>query len=127
LFCTTCEQKKLNVNVSYIGPPSSVDQSQLRINIHPTLYCFFCSRLLPYSLQFCSSLKSFEASAITLILPKSKLTVFNIYRPPPSSIKAVPFSQFITDFQTHISHAATISHGFLITGDLNLHVDDPEN
>ena len=71
--------------------------------------------------------KSFEASAITIKLPKSKLTVFNIYHPPPSSVKAVPFSQFISDFQTLISHAATTSHGFLITGDFNLHVDDPQN
>jgi exonuclease III len=71
--------------------------------------------------------KSFEASAITLKLPKSKLTVFNIYRPPPSSSKAVPFSQFFTDFQTLISHTATIPHGFLITGDFNLHIDDLEN
>jgi hypothetical protein len=39
---------------------------------------------------------------------------------PPSSVKAVPFSQFFTSFQTLISHAATISHGLLITGHFNL-------
>jgi Endonuclease-reverse transcriptase len=71
--------------------------------------------------------KSFEASAITLKLPKSKLTAFNIYRPPPFSTKAVTFSQFVTDFQTLISHTATIPHGFLITGDFNLHIDDLKN
>ena len=70
---------------------------------------------------------SFEIAVITLKLLKSKLTVYNIYRPPPSAAKAVPFSQFITEFQTLISHAATTPHEFIITGDFNLHVDDSEN
>ena len=63
----------------------------------------------------------------TLKLSKSRLTVFNVYRPPPSYTKAVPFSQFLTDFQTLVSLAATTSHDFLITGDFNLHVDDNQN
>ena len=71
--------------------------------------------------------KSFEASSVTLKLPKSKFTVFNIYHPPPSSAKSVPFSQFLIDFQTLISHVATTSHEFLITGDFNIHLDDLEN
>ena len=71
--------------------------------------------------------KSFEMSSVTLKLPRSKLTVFNIYRPPASSSKAVPFSQFLTDFQTFISQASTISHEFLITGDFNNHVDHADN
>jgi Endonuclease-reverse transcriptase len=33
----------------------------------------------------------------------------------------------LTVFQTFVSHTATIPHGFLITGDFNLHVDDSEN
>ena len=71
--------------------------------------------------------KSFEASSVTLKLLKSKLTVFNIYHPPPSSAKSVPFSQFLTDFQTLISQAATTAHEFLITGDFNIHLDNLEN
>jgi hypothetical protein len=42
-------------------------------------------------------------------------------------VKAVPFSQFITDFQTLISYASTMSHRFLITSDFNINVDDSEN
>ena len=61
--------------------------------------------------------KSFEISIVTLKLSKSRLTVFNVYRPPPSSTKAVPFSQFLFDFQTLVSLAATTSYEFLITGD----------
>ena len=71
--------------------------------------------------------KSFEISAVTLKLPKSKLTVFSIYRPPPSSFRAVPFSQFLVDFQAVICHATTSPHHFLITRDFNLHLDDPQN
>ena len=71
--------------------------------------------------------KSFEISIVTLKLSKSRLTIFNVYRPPPSSTKAVPFSQFLIDFQTLVSLTATTSHEFLITGDFNLHVDDNQN
>jgi hypothetical protein len=54
--------------------------------------------------------KSFEISIVTLKLSKSRLTVFNVYRPPLSSTKAAPFSQFLNDFQTLVSLAATTSH-----------------
>jgi exonuclease III len=66
---------------------------------------------------------------VTLKFSKSTLTVFNVYRPSPSSTKAVPFSQFLTDFQTLVSLAArpTTSHKFLITGDFNVHLDDTQN
>ena len=68
---------------------------------------------------------SFEASAITLKLRSSKLTVFNVYRPPPSSDYAKPFSTFLEEFHSFLCSAATTPHEFLITGDFNIHVDDP--
>ena len=71
--------------------------------------------------------KSFEMSTITLRLAQSKLTIFNIYRPPSSSAKSrdtASFSQFLEDFQTLVSLASTTPHEFLITGDFNIHVDD---
>ena len=71
--------------------------------------------------------KSFEMSTITLKLAHSKLTVYNIYRPPSSSAKSratSSFSQFLEDFQTLVSLASTSPHEFLITGDFNVHVDD---
>lgn len=72
--------------------------------------------------------KSFEMSTVTLKLAQSKLTLFNIYRPPSSTAKSrdtASFSQFLEDFQTLISVASTTPHEFLITGDFNIHVDDP--
>ena len=72
--------------------------------------------------------KSFELSSITIKLLKSKLTVFNIYRnhylTNTSSHDPVPFSDFLIDFQTFISTAATTPHEFLITGDFNIHTDN---
>lgn len=69
-------------------------------------------------------------STITLKLAQSKLTVYIIYRPPSSSAKSratLSFSQFLEDFQTLVSLASTTPHEFLITGDFNVHVDDPKD
>ena len=49
-----------------------------------------------------SAYTSFEASAITLKLRSSKLTVFNVYRPPVSSNFAKPFSTFLEEFYSFL-------------------------
>ena len=74
-----------------------------------------------------SAYKSFEASAITLKLRSSKLTVFNVYRHPVSSNNAKPFSTFLAEFCSFLCSAATTPREFLITGDFNIHVDDPSD
>ncbi len=74
--------------------------------------------------------KSFEMSSVALKLFSSNLTIFNVYRPPPAatkSRKSVPFSDFLTDLDTLLSLAATTPHEFLITGDFNIHIDDPND
>ena len=74
------------------------------------------------------SFRSFEMSSVTLKLLNSKLTIFNVYRPPPCHTKSrepVPFSTFLDELNTLLSIASTIPHNFLITGDFNLHVDNP--
>ena len=68
---------------------------------------------------------SFESSNITLKLPHTKLSVFNIYRPPPSATRRVPFSKFLDEFSSFLSLAATTPHEFIITGDFNIHLDNP--
>jgi hypothetical protein len=82
------------------------------------------------------SFNSFEISSITLERPKSKFTVYNIYRPRTTFAKSrntSSFSQFIEDFQCFIFSVATLSpplslsHEFLITGDFNIHADDPSD
>ena len=50
-----------------------------------------------------SAYTSFEASAITLKLRSSKLTVFNVYRPPVSSNYAKPFSTFLEEFYSFLT------------------------
>jgi exonuclease III len=70
---------------------------------------------------------SFEMSSLAIKLLNSKLTIFNIYRPPSSAKnhKSVPFSIFLEDLDILFSLASTIPHKFLITGDSNLHDDNP--
>ena len=71
------------------------------------------------------SYSSFDASSITLKLLSSKLTIFNIYRRPSSSVHSDKLSVFLDQFQNFLTTAATTPHEFLITGDFNFHVDDP--
>jgi len=69
-------------------------------------------------------------SSVTLKLFSSNLTFFNVYRPPPATTKTrkpVSFSDFLSDLDTLLSLAATIRHEFLITGDFNFHLDNPDD
>jgi len=54
----------------------------------------------------------------------SKISVFNIYRPPSSSTFSKPFSVFLDEFNSFLSFAATTPHEFIITGDFNIHLDN---
>ena len=67
----------------------------------------------------------FEASSVTLKLPQAKISVFNIYRPPSSSAYSVSDNTFLHDFNEFLSFAATTPHEFIITGDFNIHLDNP--
>jgi len=68
---------------------------------------------------------SFESSAITLQLPHSEISVFNIYRTPSSSTFSKPYSVFFEDFNPFLSIAATTPHEFIIAGNFNIHLDNP--
>ena len=74
--------------------------------------------------------KSFELSTVVIKLPRSNLALYNIYRPPQSVAKSrltSTFSQFLEDFKTLISIVSTSPLEFVITGDFNIHVDDPSD
>ena len=71
-----------------------------------------------------SSYPSFESFGVNVKSRNSKLTIFNIYRPPDSSSYSKPFSTFLSEFCSFLSSAATTPHEFLITGDFNIHVND---
>ena len=64
------------------------------------------------------------SSSITQKFPKTELTSFHVYRPPPPSPYFQPFSTFLNQFSSFLSHAANTPHEFIITGDFNIHVDD---
>jgi len=61
----------------------------------------------------------FESTSVTLQLARSKISVFNIYRPPSSSTHSKPISTFLDDFSSFMSFAATTPQEFIITGDFN--------
>ena len=73
------------------------------------------------------SFRSFECSSITLRLASDILTVFNIYRPPSSSAYSSKPSVFLDEFGSFLSLAATTPNDFLLTGDFNIHVDNPSD
>ena len=59
------------------------------------------------------------SSSVTLQLSHSKISVFNIYHPPPSSTHYKPLSVFLDDFSSFLSFAATTPHKFINTGDFS--------
>ena len=71
-----------------------------------------------------STYTSFESLAITSKLPAGPITVFNIYRPPEGSPYSRPFVTFLSEFSAFLSLATTTPHEYIITGDLNIHVND---
>ena len=79
---------------------------------------------LPASLP---NYSSFESSCLTLKLPSSKISVFNVYRPPSTSTFSKPFSVFLGEFCSFLSLAATTPHEFIITGDFNQYLDNPSD
>ena len=77
-----------------------------------------------------ATFKSFELSTLAIKLPRTNLALYNIYRPPQSTAKSrlsSSFSQFLEDFRTLISIVSTSPNEFVITGDFNIHVDDPSD
>src|SRR5688572_30129279 len=75
------------------------------------------------------SFRSFECSSTTLRLASDLLTVFNIFRPPTSSAYSSKPSVFLDEFGSLLSLAATTPspNEFLLTGDFNIHVDNPSD
>jgi hypothetical protein len=70
---------------------------------------------------------SFEVLAVTVKSHDAKLAIHDIYRPPDSSAHAKPFSTFMSEFCSFLSLIATTPHEFLITGDFNVHINDPSD
>ena len=98
---------------------------QILFPISLPLYISALYRLDTQLFTSVSDLSSFEPSSVTLQLSHSKLSLFNIYRPPSSFTYSKPFSVFLNDFSSFLSFAATTPHKFIITGDFNIHLHNP--
>jgi len=70
---------------------------------------------------FMSHFCSFELSSVTLKLPQSEISFFNIYCPPSSSSFSKPFSLF---FWVNLTPFSLSPHEFVTTGDFNIHLDN---
>jgi hypothetical protein len=109
---------------SHISKPQPVSTSKISSIVNGGTA--FLIRL-PYFFLFLPTVLAFLKFFRSLLkLPKGKLSVFNIYRPPNSVSKSrneFSFSHFFEDFQSFISYVTTLSHNFVTTGDFNIHVD----
>ena len=65
------------------------------------------------------SYSSFEYSSITLKLHNSKLSIVNLYCPPPPSPYSQPYSVNIDQLSSLLTHVSTTPNEFILTGDFN--------
>ena len=81
----------------------------------------------PYTLLNNHSHKfaSFEAISATVKISTCTLHVVSVYRPPCTSTYAKPFSVFMTEFSALLSSLTSTKSDFVITGDFNIHGDQP--
>lgn len=70
--------------------------------------------------------KSFKAMGFTL-LSALKISIFVVYRPPPSSRNKLTNQMFFYVFSKFLEQFSTSSGSFLLVGDFNFHVEDPTN
>ena len=68
---------------------------------------------------------SFEYTSITIKLPTFNLTVFNLYQLPSPASYSQPFTSFIDQLSSFLTHVSITPHEFILTGDFNIHLDDP--
>ena len=62
---------------------------------------------------------SHHLSPCNFLILSYQSSISIVFRPSP------PFSVFLDDFSSFLSFAATTPHEFIITGDFNIHLDNP--
>ena len=70
---------------------------------------------------------SFEALLVKCTISQSSFFFLTIYRPPPSTKHSSPFLDFLSDFSSLLENLLPLSSELIITGDFNIHVNDPSN
>ena len=69
--------------------------------------------------------KSFEHATWQLMIKNKTITLTGIYHPPPK--EGITNSMFIDELTTYISNLRTDNQHNIITGDFNMHIDDPHD
>ncbi|XP_067017292.1 uncharacterized protein [Acropora muricata] len=72
--------------------------------------------------NLCDSFSSFECMDI-LLLNLIHVTIFVIYRPPPSQVNGLAVWLFFLEFSPFLENIVMLPETILILGDFNLHVD----
>ena len=102
--------------------PSSISKNN---GVHGSGTAFLLkepSTILPSSAHVYSS---FEYSSITIKLPMSNLAVFKSIPATSSTPYSQPFTTFIDQFSSFLTHLSITPHEFILTRDFNIHLDDP--
>jgi len=68
---------------------------------------------------------SFEAISASVKFSTCTLHVVSVYRPPTTSPYAKPFSVFLSEFSALLSSLTSSKSDYVITGDFNIHLDQP--
>ncbi|EDO40090.1 predicted protein [Nematostella vectensis] len=74
-----------------------------------------------------SSRESFEFSELLVKSSSYNLRVIVIFRPPYSEAHRVPTSVFHSEFPEYLESLLLCKENLLITGDFNIHVDEPKD
>lgn len=71
--------------------------------------------------------KSFEAMGMAVLSSSVRISIFVIYRPPPSSTNNLSNAMFFEEFSTFLECFSTDPGSILLVGDFNFHVEDTSN
>ena len=86
-----------------------------------------CRTELPVSLIFTGNRSSFESAEYSVGLEKNKIKVVIIYRTPYSRVHPITVSTFLSEFADYLESIVLTTEPLMIIGDMNIHVDDPDN
>ena len=70
---------------------------------------------------------AFEVSTIVLRLHNINVVIANIYRTPITSRYSKPFATFMSEFESFLSGMVPKYDNIVITGDFNIHMDEPND
>ncbi len=82
------------------------------------------------NIQLCPSeqvYQTFEHLECLVKLDNTHIRFITIYRPPPSRANGLTVSSFFTEWSLFLEQHSTLPGNLVITGDINLHLDKPDN